>query len=146
MTAGTRRRTSVAPAGIGGWLMVYVVVLGLLAIHGLVLTVAALIVNGNPSLVGMDTFVPLPSLLTYVITNLLLVLYTGVLYILMFKKRKSAIINNVIFHVLSIAFLACWHMLGMKSTLGTIIDAMPGLVGIWYILASQRVRRTFVLA
>ena len=139
----TIRGSTTTPEGIRGWLLVYVVVLGLLALHGLGLTVATLIVNADPSLVGMNSFVPLPSLLLYVISNLFLVLYTVVLYILMFKGLKSAIINNVIFHVLSIAFLVSWHIVGMKSTLGTVIDSTPGIIGVWYILASRRVRSTF---
>jgi hypothetical protein len=139
----TIRGSTTTPEGIRGWLLVYVIVLGLLALHGLGLTVATLIVNADPSLVGMNSFVPLPSLLLYVISNLFLVLYTVVLYILMFKGLKSAIINNVIFHVLSIAFLVSWHIVGMKSTLGTVIDSTPGIIGVWYMLASRRVRSTF---
>jgi hypothetical protein len=139
----TIRGSTTTPEGIRGWLLVYVIVLGLLALHGLGLTLATLIVNADPSLVGMNSFVPLPSLLLYVISNLFLVLYTVVLYILMFKGLKSAIINNVIFHVLSIAFLVSWHIVGMKSTLGTVIDSTPGIIGVWYILASRRVRNTF---
>jgi hypothetical protein len=139
----TIRGSTTTPEGIRGWLLVYVIVLGLLALHGLGLTLATLIVNADPSLVGMNSFVPLPSLLLYVISNLFLVLYTVVLYILMFKGLKSAIINNVIFHVLSIAFLVSWHIVGMKSTLGTVIDSTPGIIGVWYMLASRRVRNTF---
>ncbi len=139
----TIRGSTTTPEGIRGWLLVYVIVLGLLALHGLGLTLATLIVNADPSLVGMNSFVPLPSLLLYVISNLFLVLYTVVLYILMFKGLKSAIINNVIFHVLSIAFLVSWHIVGMKSTLGTVIDSTPGIIGVWYMLASRRVRSTF---
>ena len=139
----TIRGSTTAPEGIRGWLLVYVIALGLLALHGLGLTVATLIVNADPSLAGLNSFVPLPSLLLYVISNLLLVMYTVVLYILMFKRRKSAIINNVIFNVLSIAFLVSWHIVGMKSTLGMVIDSTPGVVGVWYVLASRRVRSTF---
>jgi len=142
----TIRGSTTAPEGIRGWLLIYVIALGLLALHGLGLTVATLIVNADPSLVGMNSFVPLSSLLLYVISNLLLVLYTVVLYILMFKRLKSAIINNVIFHVLSIAFLVSWHIVGMKSTLGMVIDSTPGVVGVWYVLASRRVRSTFTQA
>jgi hypothetical protein len=142
----TVRGSTVAPEGIRGWLLIYVVMLGLLALHGLGLTVATLIINADPSLVGMDSFVPLPSLLLYVISNLFLVLYTVVLYVLMFRRRKSAIINNVIFHVLSIAFLVSWHIVGMKSTPGTVIDSAPGVLGVWYVLASTRVRSTFTQA
>jgi Protein of unknown function (DUF2569) len=142
----TVRGSTVAPEGIRGWLLIYVIMLGVLALHGLGLTVATLIINADPSLVGMDSFVPLPSLLLYVIGNLFLVLYIVVLYVLMFRRRKSAIVNNVIFHVLSVVFLVSWHIVGMKSALGTVIDSAPAVVGVWYVLASTRVRRTFTQA
>jgi hypothetical protein len=139
----TVRDSTVELEGIRGWLLIYVIMLGLLALHGLGLTIATLIINADPSLVGMDSFVPLPSLLLYVISNLFLVLYTVVLYILMFRRRKSAILHNVIFNVLSIAFLLSWHIIGMKSPVGTVVDSVPGVVGVWYVLASARVRNTF---
>jgi hypothetical protein len=31
----------------------------------------------------------------------------------------------------------------MKSQAGTVIDALPGLIGLWYFLVSKRVRKTF---
>jgi hypothetical protein len=61
----------------------------------------------------------------------------------MFKRKRSAIPHNVVFNVLSVVFLVCWHFLGMKSTVGTLIDSVPGIVMGIYILTSRRVRRTF---
>ncbi|MFB4313654.1 DUF2569 family protein [Actinomadura sp. 21ATH] len=146
MDGVTARGKTVSPEGIRGWLLAYVIMLGLLALHGLGLTAAALIVNADPSLAGLDSFVPLPSLLLYVTSNAFLILYTIMLYVLMFKRRKSAIANNIIFNALSIAFLLSWHILGMKSTLGLLVDSAPGVIGIWYIVASTRVRNTFTRA
>ena len=133
------------PAGIRGWLLVYVIALGVQALHDLGLTVAALVVHARPHLAGLVSFVPLPSLLVYVVSNLIVVLYTVVLYVLMCTRRKSAIFHNVSCNALAVIFLVCWHFLGMKSSLGTIVDSVPGIVGAWYILASQRVRNTFIL-
>jgi hypothetical protein len=120
--------------GIGGWLLVYLIALGLFALHDLGLTVAAVITHAAS----------LPALLVYAISNMVLVTYTLVLYVLMMGKRKSAVANNVIFNVLSILFLLWWHVLGMKSAVGTLVDAVPGIVCTWYVLASTRVRNTFV--
>jgi hypothetical protein len=80
--------------GIRGWLFVYVIGLGMQAFHGLVLTIGALIINTRPTLAGLNSFVPLPSLLVYVVSNLIVVLYTVALYVLMLKRRKSAIANK----------------------------------------------------
>jgi hypothetical protein len=126
-----------------GWLILYLVALVVLALHGLGLTIASLIIKSNPSLVGLDSFVKGPSLAFYVATNIFLVLYTVVIFILMFKRKRSAIPHNVVFNVLSVVFLVCWHFLGMKSTVGTLIDSVPGIVMGIYILTSRRVRRTF---
>jgi len=120
--------------GIGGWLLVYLIALGLFALHDLGLTVAAVITHAAS----------LPALLVYAISNMVLVTYTLVLYVLMMGKRKTAVANNVIFNVLSILFLLWWHVLGTKSSVGTLVDAVPGIVCTWYVLASTRVRNTFV--
>ncbi|WP_433203959.1 DUF2569 family protein [Dactylosporangium sp. CS-047395] len=132
-----------ASTGIRGWLLLYVIALGVQAAHDLMLTVAAVIISARPSLAGLDSFVPLPSLVFYVASNLVLVLYTVVLYVLMFRRRRSAVVNNHIVNALAIVFLVCWHFLGMKSTLGTVVDSVPSLVGIGYVLTSRRVRQTF---
>lgn len=131
--------------GIRGWLFVYVIMLGLQALHDLGVTVAALVINARPSLAGLNSFVPLPSLLVWLVSNLIVVLYTGALYVLMSKRQKSAIANNVICNALVVVFLVCLHLLGMKSALGTIIDSLPSVLGTWYILVSRRVRNTFIL-
>jgi hypothetical protein len=130
--------------GIRGWLLVYVIALAIFSIHSLGLTIASLIINAHPSLVGMQSFIPLGALLFYVITNLIEVVYAIVLFILMFRKKRSAIINNIIFNALSVVFLLSWHFIGEKSVIGTFVDALPGLIGLGYFLASKRVRNTFV--
>jgi hypothetical protein len=130
--------------GIRGWLLVYVIALALFSIHALGLTIASLIINAHPSLVGMQSFIPLDALLFYVITNLIEVAYAILLFVLMFKKKKSAIINNIIFNALSVVFLLSWHFIGEKSIIGTFVDSLPGLIGVGYFLASKRVRNTFV--
>ena len=130
--------------GIRGWLLVYVIALALFSLHALGLTIASLIINAHPSLVGMQSFIPLDALLFYVIKNLIEVAYAILLFVLMFKKKKSAIINNIIFNVLSVVFLLSWHFIGEKSVIGTFVDSLHGLIGLGYFLISKRVKNTFV--
>jgi threonine/homoserine efflux transporter RhtA len=60
----------------------------------------------------------------------------------MLRRKRSAIAHNVVFHVLSVAFLLGWHALRMKSALGVAIDVVPDVVMAAYIVTSRRVRRT----
>jgi Protein of unknown function (DUF2569) len=137
--------------GIRGWLLVYVVALGLLTVHAIGLTVASVIVYDKPATAGLATVAslkalsPLSSVLFYVITNVLLIIYAVVLYILMFRRRKAAISNNVTFNALSVLLLVVWHFAGEKSNVGTFVDALPNLVSLWYFLVSRRVRNTFTI-
>ncbi len=131
------------PQGIAGWLLVYVIVLAFLVVHGLGLTVGAIIIYSNPSIAGLHTFMPLAGLLYYVLTNIAGALYTVVLFILMFRRRHSAIANNIAFNVLSASIVVSWHLMGAKSPVGTVIDVLPYLVGLCYVLTSKRVRNTF---
>lgn len=126
-----------------GWLILYLVALAGLALHGLELTIASLIIGSDPSLVGLKTFVPIPALVFYVASNLILIFYTVFIYVLMFRRKRSAIAHNVVFNVLSVVFLLGWHVFHMKSTVGTGIDSVPNIVMAIYILTSKRVRRTF---
>jgi hypothetical protein len=131
------------PQGIAGWLLVYVIVLAFLVVHGIGLTVAAIIIYSNPSIAGLHTFMPLSALLYYVITNIAVALYTVVLFVLMFTRRHSAVANIVVFNILSASIVVSWHLLGEKSPVGTVIDVLPYLVGLCYVLTSKRVRNTF---
>lgn len=138
--------------GIRGWLLVYVVVLGLLTVHAIGLTVASVIVYNKPATAGLAATVaplkaslPLSSVLFYGITNVLLIIYAVVLYILMFRRRKAAISHNITFNVLSVLLLVAWHFAGEKSNVGTFVDALPNLVSLWYFLVSKRVRNTFII-
>jgi hypothetical protein len=131
------------PQGIAGWLLVYVTVLAFLVVHGMGLTVAAIIIYSNPSIAGLHTFIPLGGLLYYVITNIAVVLYTVVLFVLMFRRHHSAIANNIAFNILSASIVVSWHLLGEKSPVGVVIDVLPYLVGLCYVLSSKRVRNTF---
>jgi hypothetical protein len=142
-----RRRES---GGIRGWLLVYVVVLAFLTVHGIALTIASIIIYSKPSaglatVAPLKSFSPLSSLLFYVITNVLLVIYAVVLYILMFQRRKAAIAHNIAFNALSVLLLVAWHFVGEKSNIGTFVDALPNLVSLWYFLVSKRVRNTFTI-
>ncbi len=76
---------------------------------------------------------------------MLLVVYAVVLYVLMFKRRKAAIAHNIAFNALSVLLLVAWHFVGEKSNIGTFVDALPNLVGLWYFLVSKRVRNTFTI-
>ncbi|MEV4351253.1 hypothetical protein AB0J83_42900 [Actinoplanes sp. NPDC049596] len=128
---------------IRGWLVVYLVALAGLALHGLALTVAALIIAADPSLAGLTSFVPAPALAFYVASNASLILYTIVLYVLMLRRKRSAVANNVIFNIASLASLVAWHAMGMKSTVGLAIDAIPPILMAAYVVTSGRCRRTF---
>jgi len=137
--------------GIRGWLLVYVIVLGLLTVHAIGLTVASVIIYNKPATAGLaavaslKAFLPLSSVLFYDITNELLIIYAVVLYILMFRKRKAAISHNIAFNTLSVLLLVAWHFAGEKSNVGTFVDALPNLVSLWYFLVSKRVRHTFII-
>ena len=131
------------PQGIAGWLLVYVIALAFLVVHGLGLTVGAIIIYSNPSIAGLHTFIPLAGLLYYVLTNIAGAVYTVVLFTLMVKKRHSAIANNIAFNILSASIVVSWHLMGAKSPVGTVVDVLPYLVGLCYFLTSKRVRNTF---
>ena len=120
------------------------VALVVLTLHGLELTIASLIIYANPSLAHLTSFVPLWALLLYVGTNLILIVYGVVLYILMVKRKRAAILHNAVFNVLSVLFLVTWHIFGMKSAVGVAVDSTPSLVMLVYILVSRRVKRTLV--
>jgi hypothetical protein len=135
--------------GIRGWLLVYVVALALITVHGMALTMASINVYTRPSAAGaassaaLKSLSPLSALLLYDITNVLLIMYAIVLFILMFRRRKTAIAHNIIFNAISVLLLVGWHFTGTKSDVGTLVDALPGLVSLWYFLVSKRVRTTF---
>jgi hypothetical protein len=139
--AGSEARTSLV--GIRGWLLLYVLGLAAELAHGLALTIGSVVIYARPSLVGLDSFIPLWALLIYVVSNLGLLAYGLVLFVSMSRKRKSAILHNVLFNALSIAFLIVWFLLSAKSPVGTLVDALPGLAAIAYFSRSRRARNTF---
>ncbi|MHB1929048.1 MAG: hypothetical protein ACYCUG_06440 [Acidimicrobiales bacterium] len=104
----------------------------------------AIVIFADPGQAGLTSFVPLGALLFYVITNIVLAIYTAVVLSLMIRRRRAAIVNTVVLNCLTVLFLTLWHLFGEKSPLGTIVDSIPGLVGIAYILRSRRVRGTFI--
>lgn len=114
------------------------------AVHGLGLTVGAIVIYAHPSLAGLTSFVPLGSLLFNVVANAVVAVYTAVVLALMIRRRKAAIVHGIILDCLIVLFLVSWHLLGEKSSLGTVLDSLPGLLGLAYILRSRRVRRTFI--
>lgn len=130
----------------GAWLLVYIVALSFLLLHGAVLTAGSIVAYADPAATGLHSLVPLGFLVYYDVTNVTLILYGAALFILMVQRRRPAIINNIIFNILSVAFLLTWHLFGEKSNIGTIIDSMPNLVGAVYILLSKRVRSTFIIS
>jgi hypothetical protein len=83
------------------------------------------------------------ALLICVVSNLGLVAYGVVLFVLMSRKRTAAITNSIVFNALSIAFLVIWFFLSAKSSIGTAVDSLPGLAAIAYFSRSRRVRSTF---
>lgn len=129
---------------IGGLLFVYHILLIIFAVHNSVLTVGSMVVFAHSSATGHSHVAP-AALVFYVITNLVLILYVLYLFRLKARRRRSAIINNIAFNILSVVFLVSWHAIGEKSTTGTIVDSVPNLVIVAYFLLSGRVRRTFVV-
>jgi len=132
--------------GIRGWLLVYMVGLAIELAHGLALTIGSLVIYVDPSLAGLHSLIPLWGLLIYVVSNLGLLAYGAVLFVLMSRGRRSAIAHNILFNALSISFLIVWFCLSAKSPVGTVVDSLPGIVAIAYFLRSRRVRNTFVSA
>ena len=114
------------------------------ALHGLVLTVGAVVIFADPARAGLTSFIPLGALLFYVLTNIVVAIYTTVVLALMIRRRKAAIVNSIVLNCLTVLFLILWHLLGEKSPLGTFLDSLPGLIGLAYVLRSRRVRGTFV--
>lgn len=130
-------------AGIRGWLLLYIVGLAAELAHGLALTIGSLVIYAKPSLAGLHAFIPLWALLIYVLSNLGLVAYGGMLFVLIARERRAAIAHNILFNALSIAFLIIWFFLNAKSPIGTTVDSLPGLAAIAYLSRSRRVRNTF---
>ncbi|PWR10157.1 hypothetical protein DKT68_09760 [Micromonospora acroterricola] len=125
-----------------GLLVGYVVVLVLLLIHGIGLTIATLVIDANPSLVGMTDLGPESHIVFYVVTNSFLAVYILVLLWLICTRRRAAIVHNYLYCAISIGCLVAWNVLGMKSPVGTVIDSVPSIVGIVYFANSTRVKRT----
>lgn len=128
---------------IRGLLLVYHVLLVIFAVHNSVLTVGSIIVYIHSAATGRAHVAP-GSLAFYVVTNVALILYVVYLFRLMSRRRRSAIAHNIVFNILSAVLLVSWHLIGEKSTTGTIVDSAPTLVIVAYFLLSGRVRRTFV--
>jgi hypothetical protein len=129
---------------IRGLLKLYYALLVFFAVHNSALTVGSVMVYVHDSATGRS-HVSLPSLIFYVVTNLALILYVIYLFRLMSHRRRSAIINNMVFNLLSVILLLSWHLIGEKSTTGTIADSAPSLVIVAYFLLSRRARRTFII-
>ena len=142
--SGSGSRTSLV--GIRGWLLLYMAGLAAELAHGLALTIGSLVTYAKPSLAGLHSFIPLWALLIYVVSNLGLLAYGVMLFVLMSRERRAAIAHNILFNMLSVAFLVIWFLLSAKSPVGTVVDSLPGLVAIAYFSRSRRVRNTFTNA
>lgn len=130
---------------IRGWLLVYIALLAIFLLHGALLTGGSIVVYLNPAAAGLRSSIPLGFLMYYDMTNLALLVYGITLFFLMARRRRSAIVNNVILNILAIVFLVTWHLIGEKSNIGTVIDSLPNLAAASYILLSRRVRSTFIV-
>lgn len=131
--------------GMRGWLLVYMVALAVLLLHGAGLTIGSIVIYAGPPAAGLHSVLPLGFLLFYVTTNVILAVYGVCLFVLMRRRRRSAIINNVVFNILAVVFLVAWHLFGEKSNIGTVVDAVPNLAWAAYFLLSRRVRNTFII-
>jgi hypothetical protein len=58
--------------------------------HGLMLTIGSLIIYADPSLAGLDSFIPLCALLIYVVGNLGLLAYGVVVFVFMLNLTALA--------------------------------------------------------
>jgi hypothetical protein len=148
LNAGNSKQPTGQPAAsprIRGLLLLYVIALVPFLLHTAVLTVGSMVSYTHPAAAGLHSRVPLGFLIYYVISNVALLVYGIVLFILMIRRRRSAIANNVIFNILAVVFLLSWHLFGEKSTIGTGIDSVPNLLGAVYVLMSTRVRSTFIV-
>jgi hypothetical protein len=130
---------------VRGWLLVYIAGLAVMLVHGAALTIGSIVIYADPAAAGLHSFVPLGFLLLYVTTNIILIFYAIFLFVLMARRRRSAIMHNIVFNLLSVAFLVTWHVFGEKSNFGTLVDSVPGLVGAAYFMLSRRVRNTFIV-
>ncbi len=132
-------------AGIRGFLLFYIFLLAYQLVHGLVLTGGSIVLYNNPSLAATQGFsLPLSGLLVYDITNLILAADGVLVLVLMFKRKKAAIINGIILSILWPLCLLIWHLAGEKSHFGTVVDTLPNVFGFFYLLLSRRVKATFV--
>jgi hypothetical protein len=130
---------------IRGWLLVYNVALAISLLHGAVLTAGSVVIYADRAATGVSSPVPLGFLVYYDVTNAALIVYGIVLFIMMARRRRLAIVNNIIFNVLAVAFLVTWHLFGEKSSIGTIIDSVPNLAGALYYMLSRKARSTFII-
>jgi hypothetical protein len=131
------------PKGVGGWLLIYVLGRAGLLLHQLQLTVGAIVIYADPAVAGLRTFVPLGALVLYELTNWLLVGLTVLAFVLIRRKSSTAIAVNLVLSGLWLVALVVWQFLGLKSPIGTTIDATPAILGLGYFLRSKRVRNTF---
>jgi Zn-dependent protease len=129
---------------IRGLLLIYCIALTIFFVHNTFLTIGSIIVYGHSAATGAH-HVPLGSLVYYVISNVAVLVYVIYISVLMRRRRRSAIVHNVIFNLLSAIFLLTWHAIGEKSGTGTIVDSIPNIVIVVYFLLSRRVRKTFVV-
>jgi len=129
---------------IRGLLLVYFIALTIFFVHNSFLTAGSIVVYGHSAATGSH-HIQAGSLVYYVISNATLLVYVIYLFILMKRRRKSAIIHNIVFNILSVVFLVTWHAIGEKSTTGALVDSIPNLVIVVYFLLSRRVRKTFII-
>jgi hypothetical protein len=131
--------------GIRGFLPFYLFLMGYQLAHGLVLTVGSIVLYNDPALAKTQDFsLPLGGLLLYDISNLILAALGIVFLVLAFKRKKAAIVWGLALSVLWPVALFVWHVAGEKSHFGTIVDTLPNIISIFYLLLSKRVKATFV--
>ena len=99
------------PSGLRGWLLVYMIGLATQALHGLGLTLGAIVIFADPGRAGLTSLEPIGPLLFYVITNIILAGYTAVLLSLMVRRRRAAIVNGVVLN----SSLCCCSRCGVCS-------------------------------
>jgi hypothetical protein len=104
------------------------------------------VIYADPAVAGRRTFVPLGPFLFYEATNWLLVGLTVLAFVLIRRKSPTAIAANLVLSAAWLVALVVWQFIGLKSPIGTIIDATPAILGLGYFLRSRRVRNTFARA
>ncbi len=141
---------SIKKAGLGGWLLLYIILLILLCIEFILITTFGWInfLTSYPALFSLEFILP--------ILYALITLYTFYILVLTFRKRENSRIHNIIINIIGLIFsLLSMGLLILASNsdpaydytsfmIVNFITALLALIFIFYWIISKRVKNTFV--